>query len=542
MTPRSDSLASLQPPADALPAKKLSFSPSPRRKKLKHRSSLEFLNDDNNGGDAEEEEAPPRSPSMGSAVSTKSAKRIRKNASATPRSNKHAASSPQKSRLPLKRQISPQSKSKLNGLILVPEKINTVQEQRNYDESADSSDGKRRATKDITQAGERKNEASQNNTAEQHATHSPHKNSKIKDKINQARISRRRKGEGGKKSDDKVHHELDDPSSSVISTSSNSDKDDDGGRGYGGGAIQKCKQPALSSPPHPQKMNSNLELEYGKLAFTKKELEHKMRMQKMDAEKANPWTSSHSTFMGMAVATAAAPTVNVAKGGNLLEAETSNHLQNYEKGPSREDVAFGEMAYQRMMAEHRVTQLMGGGHREMVGRDQGKSPYRGSSQRGEDNSRGYNPEYLDNRRDSSMHASSKRKPKKKRKRRVVETITRVIHEESEEEGSSSTGGGRLFEPQRKRGLTGHRNDAKKSYYGRKNNFSPLGTSKSPYGEYNTYEQSDGESLESEESGRKGSKRYAHDGQSSAERKRSKRKGVTKNRGRHASQPSMLESL
>jgi len=362
---------------------------------------------------------------------------------------------------------------------------------------------------------------------------------------------------------------MDDPSSSsVVSTSSNSDDDDEEGGGSDG-TIEKSKQlitkashsekenTCLSSPP--LKMNEDLELEYGRLAFLKQELERKMKMHKMDAEKINPWMYN-SPIIGMGVVA----TNNTMAGGKesagpnkfLLEASaaTNNDDSVYQSGnsgdvavaggaPSREDVAFGEMAYQRIMAEQRMAESKGGRlggevegaaenheqNRQREGRVQTRrdAPYRGAGQRREEygeecNSQSRNlryndeNEYFDRGNTSSMRPSPKTKPKKKRKRRVVETITRVIHEESEEEGSASTGEGRHhhnynIEPRQEEGqfsrsrkyhgdhddknYVAKESNAGRAYYSRKYNSSPDGAQRR--GITYSYEQSDVDSVQSE---------------------------------------------
>jgi hypothetical protein len=123
-------------------------------------------------------------------------------------------------------------------------------------------------------------------------------------------------------------------------------------------------------------------------------------------------------------------------------------VTRHDEAPSREDVEFGEMVYNQRMAELSRFDVQ---RRPIDGH--GTTQYRGNGgRRGSSPSRHevgkygvakYHTDHDDDNHDTAYGRSySKTKTKKRRKRRVVETITRVIHEESEEEGSASTGGGR----------------------------------------------------------------------------------------------------
>eukprot|EP00571_Detonula_confervacea_P006321 CAMPEP_0172322656 /NCGR_PEP_ID=MMETSP1058-20130122/46512_1 /TAXON_ID=83371 /ORGANISM="Detonula confervacea, Strain CCMP 353" /LENGTH=786 /DNA_ID=CAMNT_0013038459 /DNA_START=29 /DNA_END=2389 /DNA_ORIENTATION=- len=707
-TPRSDSLASLM--AASATATSATTPSVPRsRKKLKHRSSLEFLEGNNDV------------PSSSGPTSNKSANRKRKLASSSltsvsPNTTTLPQSQPSKKQL---RDMSPQSKSKLCGLgkqIHPRSKIKEkMRKQENKIVSSVSSDGAartkkkkipqkntvpeppKRKTAERSAQGERDNERDanfahgesrllrQSDPSKKHPTkeefqcsgskQSPLHASKHEhltppqnrannteyqkqspeisfspldyrpqNNTNNANVDgmlnsyaeqwtkpspdnnreERRANELNNADVDRMS-ELDDPSSSVISTSSNSENDDDEGDydgaiiekldnptnhdtqlprwendipsplklnkklelDYGrlafmkqeldrkmqlhkmddGGTIEKFKQNAFKSShldnegqqqlgsngmalPPSIKVSKNLQVEYGRLAYLKQELEQKMRIQKMDAEKVNPWLSHSPSTLGMG----AAATNNDVAGGReqnstnnfLLKASSANTYDDsiYQSGtnieknavavgaPSRKDIAYGEMAYMR---EQRMAQLKGGGqgdaedevtnyekHSQQVKRLH-IPPHYGATK---DYSAEYNrkKKYVD-RGNTFMPSSSKSKPKpkKKRKRRVVETITRVIHEESEEEGSSSTGrethGQGYFDPRPNMSQFLHTGNyyedgdddkyygvteskARRSSYSRKHSFSPdRRASTVPHQrgrDYTTYEQSDGDSFQAED--------------------------------------------
>lgn len=276
-------------------------------------------------------------------------------------------------------------------------------------------------------------------------------------------------------------------SSSVVTTSSNSDGDEEeegGGHDNGTTADQSRQLVADRSDgkqlvrsesegvfPMSPDLNEGLALEYGRLAFLKRQLEHRMRTEKMDAETIRPLANGAPAFgMGSAVAAN-----YVAAKGKEGEDDPMDPPD-----PSREEVAFGEMAFRQMMAEQRLAEWKSGGGREESDEEDGVSPDVGQQEgrirtahrdenphvQGANPRRGeYGDSYNDRENDGyfdGRHAAMSikgpsSKPKKKRKRRVVETITRVIHEESEEEGgSTSTEGGerhgsRHFQARRKGG-------------------------------------------------------------------------------------------
>ena len=193
----------------------------------------------------------------------------------------------------------------------------------------------------------------------------------------------------------------DDPSSSVVST-------DDEGRTF---TPPKRIRRKRSSPfkysnrggdvMSPPTENKSLEREYGRLALKKQEIERKMKIYKSDAEKINPW----------AKAAVGADNGEEGRTGNPLFAQSSSRSEglsrfrddessNYQARPSgdkptREEIEFGELVYQRNLTNRRMAELKDGYPKQRSSR-----------------------------------------PKKKRRRRVVETITRVIHEESEDDASS----------------------------------------------------------------------------------------------------------
>lgn len=192
----------------------------------------------------------------------------------------------------------------------------------------------------------------------------------------------------------------DDPSSSVVST-------DEDGSGFTPPKQRRRRSSPVKYPNRamkgdmsPPSENKSLEREYGRLALKKQEIERKMKIYKSDAEKINPW------------ATASAGGSNVASGSSLF-AQSSGQSEEFSSRPhrdvtdgnsysitrygggvpSRSDVEFGELVYQRNLTDRRMAELKDGYPKRSI-------------------------------------------PKKKRRRRVVETITRVIHEESEDDGSS----------------------------------------------------------------------------------------------------------
>lgn len=152
----------------------------------------------------------------------------------------------------------------------------------------------------------------------------------------------------------------------------------------------------------PPTENKSLEREYGRLALKKQEIERKMKIYKSDAEKINPWAKE---AMG-------ADNGDEGRNSSSLFAHSSSsqieglsrfrddERSNYQARPSgdkptREEIEFGELVYQRNLTNRRMAELKDGYPKQRSSR-----------------------------------------PKKKRRRRVVETITRVIHEESEDDASS----------------------------------------------------------------------------------------------------------
>jgi len=275
----------------------------------------------------------------------------------------------------------------------------------------------------------------------------------------------------------------DDPSSSsVISTSSNSENHEEG-KECGSDTIVKSKQlftkasdagdgdithdggrGCSGNSMSPSKINEHLEVEYGRLAFLKLDLERKMQMEKTDAEKIRPWMyNSPITGMGAMVSSNNMMTDGGKENNDSMICHSGKSGNNNDVArefpPSREAVAFGEMAYQRIMAEQSSAKSWNGGRREEKEesaastdvtnheRKRQRAPkYPGIGHKREERGKELNhlerDEYLGrgNNSRSTFRPSTKPIPKKKkRKRRVVETITRVIHEESEEEGSTSIG-------------------------------------------------------------------------------------------------------
>ena len=195
----------------------------------------------------------------------------------------------------------------------------------------------------------------------------------------------------------------DDPSSSVVST-------DEDGSGFTppreprrhASPVKFSKSDLMKGHMSPPSENKSLEREYGRLALKKQEIERKMKMYKSDAEKINPWATasargSNVDTNGSSLLALSPPSRSEAVVRRSHRDVTDGNdypITRYSAGvPSREEVEFGELVYQRNLADRRMAELKDG-------------------------------------------YPKRSKPKKKRRRRVVETITRVIHEESEDDASS----------------------------------------------------------------------------------------------------------
>ena len=197
----------------------------------------------------------------------------------------------------------------------------------------------------------------------------------------------------------------------------------------------------------PGEGNDSLELEYGKLAFMKQELEHKMKLHKMDAERVHPLSLTTTYHHPSSTAAANNGGIKYDESAQTQSVVTRRRDDENDTIPSRQDVAFGEMAYQRMVEKQKLMtphHYLEGGYdndvatkykeRQYGGRHPSSHHREGRNTDDDYSSVEYDHEYHNDRPKKS------KKKKKKRKRRMVETITRVIHEESEEEeGSSSTG-------------------------------------------------------------------------------------------------------
>lgn len=189
----------------------------------------------------------------------------------------------------------------------------------------------------------------------------------------------------------------DDPSSSVVST-------DDEGRTF---TPPKRIRRKRSSPAKyfnrddvmsPPTENKSLEREYGRLALKKQEIERKMKIYKSDAEKINPWAKA---AMGVDNGDEGRNSSSLFAQSSSSQSEGLSRFRDDERSnyqarqPTREEIEFGELVYQRNLTNRRMAELKDGYPKQRSSR-----------------------------------------PKKKRRRRVVETITRVIHEESEDDASS----------------------------------------------------------------------------------------------------------
>ena len=304
-------------------------------------------------------------------------------------------------------------------------------------------------------------------------------------------------------------------------------------------------------PPTPG-VRDSLEHEYGQLTFFKRQLERKMQMQNHDARNLDPWM----------------PRASFPETANDNAVAIREGIAGRDETPSREDVAFGEMAYRRRMAEL-GTPMINFLVRPTDDGDYATTNYKDGKN---DFAKHHSDHYYQNYDNAYVRSPSKAKTKKRRKRRVVETITRVIHEESEEEGSASTGGGghgwnlkNRRRSEKRHGVDRHTNyrgkvpDAEPSDYSKERIFSPKIEARKPRNsgkDYNAYGESDSDSSESLDGHYRRSfkpkgwmrketlpPRNESTYSTLPEKKRQKRNQDLNNRNRfQMSQPSMLESL
>jgi len=198
--------------------------------------------------------------------------------------------------------------------------------------------------------------------------------------------------------------------------------------------------------------NNKLELEYGKLSFMKQELEHKMSIYKMDAEKVGHQLSSTTRKEAPTrVFHAPSPSHNVMMDGeSRMLVSASKNAINIERpdnhdlaAPSRQDVEFGARAFQRIMSERRrLPRVEDVGEHYQVPHKKRRRGYQYSGDEhdddNDDDDDDYSVKHMDDSKSRSIHRCDEKK-KRKRKRRVVETrVIRVFHEESEEAESGST--------------------------------------------------------------------------------------------------------
>jgi hypothetical protein len=305
-------------------------------------------------------------------------------------------------------------------------------------------------------------------------------------------------------------------------------------------------------------VRDSLEHEYGQLTFFKRQLERKMQMQNHDARNLDPWM----------------PRASFPETTNDNAVATREGIAGRDETPSREDVAFGEMAYRRRMAELGTPMI------KFLVRPTDDGDYAATNYKdGKNDFAKHHPDHYYKNYDSAYARSpSKAKTKKRRKRRVVETITRVIHEESEEEGSASTGGGghgwnlkdhrprtdRCSSSEKRHGEYRHTNyrkdpNVEPSGYSRGRIFSPKKEARKPRNsgkDYTAYDESDIDSSDSLDNHERRSlkpkgwmrketlpPRSESTDSTLPEKKRQKRNQDLNNRNRiQMSQPSMLESL
>jgi len=210
-----------------------------------------------------------------------------------------------------------------------------------------------------------------------------------------------------------------------------------------------------STTPHNnntvEENNKLLELEYGKLSFMKQELEHKMSIYKMDAEKVGHQLSSTTRKEAPTrVFHAPSPSRNVMMDGeSRMLVSASKNAINIERpdnhdlaAPSRQDVEFGVRAFQRIMSERRQLPRVEGvdvtEHYQVPHKRRRRGYQYSGDEYDDDDDDDYSVKHMDDSKSMSIHRGDEKK-KRKRKRRVVETrITRVFHEESEDAESRST--------------------------------------------------------------------------------------------------------
>ena len=210
-----------------------------------------------------------------------------------------------------------------------------------------------------------------------------------------------------------------------------------------------------SATPHNNKTveeNNKLELEYGKLSFMKQELEHKMNMYKIDVEKINPLSSTTRKEAPTRVFHAPSSSHNnvMMDGESRMLVSASKKAINIERpdnhdlaAPSRQDVEFGARAFQRIMSERRRLPRVEdvGEHYQAPHKRSGHGYQYSGDEYDDDNNdddNDYSMKHMGDSKSRSIHRGDNKK-KRRRKRRVVETrVTRVFHEESEEAESGST--------------------------------------------------------------------------------------------------------
>ncbi|KAL3806484.1 hypothetical protein ACHAXA_001839 [Cyclostephanos tholiformis] len=309
--------------------------------------------------------------------------------------------------------------------------------------------------------------------------------------------------------------------------------------------------------PSPSAANEDLDVEYGRLALLKQELERKIQERALDvtrahggvaeaSERLNPLLGQQFSTMndrkdGMAPSTtgtregleheygqltffkrqlerklqmqsfdakASSPDVKSVTNDDVMAIRREG-ITRHDETPTREDVEFGEMVYQQRMAELKRFDLQGSSTDDdgyaatkydgNGGRENSLPSHRGVRTRGVAK---YRPDHFDENHDTAYDRSfSNTKTKKRRKRRVVETITRVIHEESEEEGSASTGGdrhetGRSFSLRDRHGDDRHTGYREPSNHRRGRFFSPKMEAhelRNPGRDYNAYDESGSDS-------------------------------------------------
>jgi len=203
--------------------------------------------------------------------------------------------------------------------------------------------------------------------------------------------------------------------------------------------------------------NNKLEVEYGKLSFMKQELEHKMSIYKMDAEKIDHPLSSTTRKEAPTREFHAPPSSSsrnvMMDGESRMLVSASKNAINIESpdnhdlaAPSRQDVEFGARAFQRIMSERRRLPRVEDVGVATTTTELYQVPHKkrrlGYQYNGDEhNDNDNDDDYSVKHLGDSKSRSIHRcdeKKKRKRKRRVVETRVIRVFHEESEEAESGS--------------------------------------------------------------------------------------------------------